>query len=64
MTQLSQFLNLGVSDATIEKWEQDISQPSEAYRTSIVEFLGSNSEPTKAAAESCADEWLEPGLKV
>jgi predicted transcriptional regulator len=40
MTQLSQFLKLGVSDATIEKWEKDISCPSKPYRTRIVEFVG------------------------
>ena len=40
MTQIAQSLKLGVSDATIEKWEKDISRPSEPYRTRIVEFLG------------------------
>ena len=40
MTQLSQFLNLGVSDATIEKWEKDISRPSALYWKRIVEFVG------------------------
>ena len=40
MTQLSQFLNLGVSDGTIEKWEKDISRPSEPYWKRIVEFVG------------------------
>jgi DNA-binding transcriptional regulator YiaG len=40
MTQLSQFLNLGVSDATIEKWEKDISRPSAPYWKRIVEFVG------------------------
>ncbi|HXR46802.1 MAG TPA: helix-turn-helix transcriptional regulator [Candidatus Limnocylindrales bacterium] len=46
MPQLSKFLNLGVSDATIEKWEKDKSQPSEPYRSRIVEFLGI--DPAKA----------------
>jgi len=40
MTQLSRFLNLGVSDATIEKWEKNKGQPSKPYRIRIVEFLG------------------------
>jgi hypothetical protein len=40
MTQLSQFLNLGVFDATIEKWEKDISRPTALYWKRIVEFVG------------------------
>jgi len=40
MTQLSQFLKLGVSDGTIEKWEKDISRPSMLYWKRIVEFAG------------------------
>jgi DNA-binding transcriptional regulator YiaG len=40
MTQLSHFLKLGVSDATIEKWEKDISRPSAPYWKRIVEFVG------------------------
>ena len=39
MTQLSQYPNLGVSHATIEKWEKDISQPSKPYWKCIVEFV-------------------------
>ena len=51
MTQLSQFLNLGVSDATIEKWEKDISLPSEPYWKRIVEFLGFDPETIKPTGE-------------
>jgi len=40
MTQLSEYLNLGVSDASIEKWEKDISRPSALYWKCIVEFVG------------------------
>jgi predicted transcriptional regulator len=40
MTQLSEYLKLDVSDATIEKWEKDISQPSKPYWNRIVEFVG------------------------
>jgi DNA-binding transcriptional regulator YiaG len=52
MTQLSQFLNLGVSDATIEKWEKDISRPSEPYWKRIVEFAGFDPKTIKPTGES------------
>jgi predicted transcriptional regulator len=52
MTQLSQFLRLGVSDSTIEKWEKNISRPSEPYRSQIVQFLGFAPETTNSTGGS------------
>jgi predicted transcriptional regulator len=52
MRQLSDFLSLGVSDSTIEKWEKDISRPTEPYRSRIVEFLGFDSEPVEPTGDS------------
>ena len=52
MTQLSQFLNLGVSDATIEKWEKDISRPSALYWKRIVEFVGFDPVTVKPTGDS------------
>jgi hypothetical protein len=59
VTQLSQFLKLGVSDAPIEKWEKDISRPSEPCRTRIVEFLGFNPDPENSTGESPVEHLLQ-----
>jgi len=40
MTQLSKFLELGVADTTIEKWEKNVSKPTEPYRSKLIKFLG------------------------
>jgi transcriptional regulator with XRE-family HTH domain len=40
MTQLADVLELGVSKAAIEKWENNQNRPSEEHRSRIVEFLG------------------------
>ena len=40
MTKLSKTLGLGVADTTIEKWEKNISKPTEPYRSQIIKFLG------------------------
>ena len=52
MTQLAHVLELGVSKAAIEKWENDQNRPTEANRRRIVEFLGFDPAPAKMTGDS------------
>jgi DNA-binding transcriptional regulator YiaG len=44
MPKLAQLLGFGISDTAMEKWEKNQNQPTEPYRSRIVEFLGFDPE--------------------
>lgn len=47
MPQFIRRLQLGVNDRTLEKWEKNISRPTEPFRSRLVKFLGFDPEASK-----------------
>jgi DNA-binding transcriptional regulator YiaG len=44
MPKLAKLLGFDITDTAIEKWEKNQNQPTEPYRSRIVEFLGFDPE--------------------